>query len=777
MIIRFLFIAMSAVLIGLTACGGGSDSSHSGGSGELVVDQSVTGSIGRIGEVDWYHFRAVETNNILEIQLTGPMRSEVEFMVGVHEEDDSAQKRRLYSDHSPEESQLAANVRMNVYVEEPKDLYISVRDLLDDESTDGTYTLNVRYVGAPDGNQNFSSAVPISVNGDSAALQDNIAYIGDVDCYSFNVAQSGVYGVNVFFTPFSGGTDVDLTVKLYDADGALIENRVGLAGNATQIRSYLSGPDATYYVVVEDSGKDDFDTSSYYQIGVETVPVEEAFSDDSRDQALELTLDAGSQTFQSGGALDYTSSSDGVDHSGDMDWYRMNIGSSEGAAAGLKISFDDSGDDNQAVYRILLEDETGAVLLSHDFAGSSAAYQNQIKAGSGSHYLVVAAPDDAVFAQSAAYNFNVEVVDIDDPAEDNGGNDTESNAIALSPGVTEQGKIAYRGDVDWYRLSVDTTSPQVLELFLNSEASAVEYAVELRLGDEIIKRQFDTAGMDGDTRLKTSILVPETPEGSATYHIRVGDLQNDDGDVLPYDLTVGLNPVPGSVAAASAGGTTHYFSEIEEQHQSEDVAVDLEVEIFSGNQPHFSANTDYLDFRDPTSGAIQTPGENGVVVIEMPWIAGFIDYQGDRDIFGIDLGPLNPAAPDAQFYYDIEVRLMSASETDVEYTWKFYRDRNGNSIVMDDPTSPDGYFACDGDPNPEENYAFDIVTASSAEENFWVGHSWAEEGARIYFGMQDFNYLQLPTGGANPLPDDDWGYDAPYYFKIILTYHPGESNP
>jgi len=233
--------------------------------------------------------------------------------------------------------------------------------------------------------------------------------------------------------------------------------------------------------------------------------------------------------------------------------------------------------------------------------------------------------------------------------------------------------------------------------------------------------------------------------------------------------------VPQAVAGAPAGGDTRYFNEVEEQLGREDSTVDLELEIFSGNQPHFNADTQALNFRDPAGGAVRSTA-NGLTTIELPWIAGYIDYQGDRDLFRLDLGPLDPANPDAQFYYDIEVRLMSAAQTDVEYTWKFYRDRNGNNIVMDDPTSPDGYFACDGDPNPEDNSAIDIDT-TGGEQNFWVGHRWSEENPLFYFAVQDFNYIQLPTGGPNPLPDDDWGYDTPYYFKIVLTYHPGESNP
>jgi hypothetical protein len=59
---------------------------------------------------------------------------------------------------------------------------------------------------------------------------------------------------------------------------------------------------------------------------------------------------------------------------------------------------------------------------------------------------------------------------------------------------------------------------------------------------------------------------------------------------------------------------------------------------------------------------------------------GYIDYQGDQDWFQIPMQTLDPNNPDDQWYYDVEVRLVSSAATDVEYVWKYYRDRNGNKL-------------------------------------------------------------------------------------------------
>jgi hypothetical protein len=44
--------------------------------------------------------------------------------------------------------------------------------------------------------------------------------------------------------------------------------------------------------------------------------------------------------------------------------------------------------------------------------------------------------------------------------------------------------------------------------------------------------------------------------------------------------------------------------------------------------------------------------------------SGFVDYQGDRDFYRLDLKTLDPAIPDAQWYYDVEKRLATRAATE-----------------------------------------------------------------------------------------------------------------
>ncbi|MCP3869806.1 MAG: hypothetical protein GY703_17275, partial [Gammaproteobacteria bacterium] len=172
------------------------------------------------------------------------------------------------------------------------------------------------------------------------------------------------------------------------------------------------------------------------------------------------------------------------------------------------------------------------------------------------------------------------------------------------------------------------------------------------------------------------------------------------GSSVPYQITADITSIPDSVASISqipSGATLRYYSETDEEPNG---AVDVELEVFSSVQPTFKANTTWLDFRTIGTPGISTSTTPGftTTTITFPWIAGYIDYQGDRDLFQIDLGKLDPLGVETSWYYDVQVRMIVPTPgSSVEYVWKLYRDSNQNNIIMDNPTSPDGYKACAGD--------------------------------------------------------------------------------
>ncbi|MGA1868507.1 MAG: hypothetical protein ACMUJM_08155 [bacterium] len=752
---------------------------------ELALNRTVSGTISREGEVDWYHYQAVEANNILQINCSSnTMRPDVDLLVTVYEENTSGTRRRLYADHAPEDSQLPADIQINLYIDRPKDIYIMVRDLLDDDYSDNPYYLTIDFADSTDGNGNFTEATTITIDNPESCQTDCIGEIGDIDCYHFSVSTAGIYAVDIEFSPFAGGTDVALSVDLYDSEGVLLESIDGVQRINYTMRPYLTSGD--YYVLIDDYGRDDFDNASPYEICINSVTAEETNGNDTIASSSSMEYDSDTMTYSVSGSLDYLE---------DQDWYQIALDSIETTGFKvLNISFDDGEEDIDFTYQvniISVENSEETTILTHSFVGGSSAYQSQVKAGSGTHYLMIEASEGHTISQSAPYTVSIEVLDVVDSAEevqkiiDPGtnetvlGNNTIDTADQLQADVAITAKIGYRGDEDWYYIEIpDTSEPQVLEVFLdtNSQTSLVEYYISI-MRDNVLKKAFDTNGEDGPTELKMSLLVPATQSGNpVNYYFRVCDYQGDDGDGLtPYRIWANLRAIPASLPAdASITGSIAYYKE-DEEREDED-AVTIELAHNSLTQKEYKANTTLLYFNEPNYAAqgltTTTDATTGLTTISFPWIAGYIDFQGDQDWFQIDFSPLgidSNAPVNSDWYYDIRIDLhVGGSGSPVEYIWKLYRDWDQDNELVDYQGDSNGFMASAGDDDVDIE-AFDLTVPTGTDQEFWIGDAWA---GKFYISISDFNYINSEH------PDDDWDYDnAPYYFQLTLIYHPGESYP
>jgi hypothetical protein len=748
------------MLFMLVSCSGFNDSSSGGESavGELSLGRTLSGTISSTGEVDWYHFRAVEANNVLQIRCTSEtLRPDVDLLVTVFQEDGDGNKVRLYADHAPDGGISPADITLNVYIEQPKDIYISVRDLMDDDCSDSPYYLSIDFGSSAEGNENFTQATPLTVDSDSCPT-DSIGYVGDIDCYSFTVAE-GIYDLNVDFTPFPD-TRVQLSVDLYDSEGNLIESQSRSDALSYHLIHYLSAGE--YYVHIDDYGRDDFDNASSYEICVKSIDSAEGNENDSAANATVVHASGYDQDYPVSGSLDYSE---------DRDWYRISMPAAADGFRVLQLVFA-AGTNYQ--YQVNIADADQTTLMSHTYRGGGSEYQTQIKLEDGDCcYLMIRLLEGQVMSQSGPYSATVRVLNIVDNAEvDPNDNDTIDTADPLlptsDPGSATSGKIGYRGDVDWYTINISPhAQPQVLEVFLAAPISQVEYALSV-IGQELEKKIYNSDAESVPTKLQTGILIPANDE-AAVYSFKVGDFQDDDGDDASYTIRVDLKDIPASLPAVAdgtppAGSTVEYYSEV-----SETDATAITLEYNSVTRKEFGVNTGLLDFAN--ADIEEDVPESGLTRVSFPWIAGYMDYQGDQDWFQIDFDPLDDSD---EWYYEIRVDFY-APASDVEYVWKFYPDRNDNQILADRSSGYDGFIASAGDLNTDEQ-TVDVTTPAVGDDPFWVGHSWQ---GPAYFSISDFDYLRDPDGNENPQPDDDWGgYDeAPYYFKLTLVYHPGESHP
>lgn len=749
----------------LAACSqGGSDGGDSGGVHELALRQTASGSVATVGQVNWYHYRAVETNGVLQVRCSSDtLRPDVEYLVTVYELDPAGNRVRIAGDHVPDESLLPADLVMNVYVDQPKDLYIAVRDLLDDEASPNSYYLSVDFVGAADEDGNFANALPLAVDGDPADATGTIGHVGDVDCYTFQVETAAVYAVTLDFTPFAGGTDVALTAHLYDSEGDPVAETP--TGQRTQYRLLPYLEPGTYYLVVEDLGRDDFDPSSPYRASVQSQDAAEVRADDTPSAAVPTEFDAAEGVYAADGAIAYL---------GDEDWYLIPAGSAGADQFRvLEVSLEEGAEAGGLDLELTVVDEGGEVLLSHRYPGGSAVYRTQLLAGQGAHYVGVGAADGARPSAVAPYTLRVGVAAVDDPGELGAGNDTLDAAEPLASASTSDsgwttGKIAYRGDEDWYRIDTDTAVPRVLEVFLETDAAAPpDYALSV-IRDGVLKKVYDSRGEDGPTRLKASLFVPAgTPPAQVTYFFRVYDFQGDEGSVdIPYRIRCNVTEMPQTLPADANAPGAVYHLETDELG----ALTDVRLELTSLDHREYALDTGLLRFNgaDPAPGIIrETAG--GLTTITSPWIGGYVDYQGDQDWFEVDLGPLvqNGIPLDSQWYYELQVEFYTPGSA-VEPVWKLYRDENQNGVLVDRANDSSGFFASAGDGDPAVGAVQVTAPEPGTDETFWVGDAW--EG-KFYLSVSDFQFAEAAE------PDDDWGYDAPYYFRLRLVYHPGVSHP
>ncbi len=744
----------------ISACSSDSPSDQNNGTGELSLRTRMSGTIAREGEVDWYSFRAVETNTVLQVRCTSEtLRPDVDLLVSVYELDESGKKVLLYADHAPDGGIQPADLTLNIYIDRPKDIYISVRDLMDDDASDNPYYISVDFASMPEGNENFTQATPLALNSDECPT-DRIGHVGDVDCFTFDVT-AGVYDLSVLFTPFPD-TRVQLSADLYDDSGDLIGTQSSAAAQTYHMIHYLNG--GRYYLQIDDVGRDDFDNASTYQVCLRSVEGVEGNTDDSRAQAQIMDLPLYNQAYTVEGALDYSE---------DQDWRLLSIPDNAIGFRVLNLHFSGVAG---AAYQVDVVDRDGASLLSHVHQGGGNDYQTQIKLPDGDTYLSIRAADGRTLTASAAYTAILSVLDIDDPAEAApNDNDSVNTADPLfpttNPAAATQGKIGYRGDVDWYALTIPAhAQPQVLEVFVDAPLSQVAYTLSV-MGTQLEKKLYNPRPDEVPTQLHTSILIPES-DANAVYTFKVGDFQDDSGDNALYTIRADIRAIPTilpSIAAGAPpfGGAVTYCSEAAETD-----AHTVTLQYNSVTQKQFDVNTDALDF---SAATVQTDTPSaGLTTLTFPWIGGYVDYQGDQDWFLIDFKP--PADRfDTAWHYQIQVAFY-APATNVEYVWRFYPDRNDNRILADRSSDYDGFIASAGDGTliPQ---AFSLNTPAAGEDMFWVGDAW---NGPAYFSISDFNYLLNPDDRSeNPDPDDDWGGygTAPYYFRVTLIYHPGVSHP
>lgn len=748
---------------------------------ELSLKQQYQGSIDEVGDVDWSYYQVGDEDVILSLNLTNnTLRPDIELLMTVYEKDEDGELVRLYAEHALEDSQLATDLEINIAVEANTDIYIAIRDLMDDEATDNAYYLTIDLSSAELNIGTFDDAIELIIDDADTCVEEKIESIGDVDSYQFTVANAGIYNINTYFNESQGSSDVDLYIKLYNSEGSLVDSVQTEVDNIFPMIRYFEA--GVYYLLVQDYGANNADLSSFYTTCITSVETTEANANDNATSATVVEATDGVLTI-----------SGSLDHITDEDWYQVGVTSSDTADLQvLDLTFSTTDSSVLRSYLIEVVDADGVVLFSHEHNSISDDYHVQIEVDSTEYYIVITSDDDELFTESASYTTSVTVSDVDDDGEAGEGNDTIDTAIELvSSSTTEsgwtEGFIAYKGDDDWYSVTLDRSQHRILEVYLETDfATEVDYKVSV-IRDSVEASMSDDDGEDGATSIKTSLLIEPVDEDdlessdSITYYIKVSDDQSTSSDSeYGYRIRANVVDIPTELPENTEIGTTvHYYDESLEA--DDETAQEVTSQLTTTTYYSFMANTQLLDFdgEEPLGSFIKVQ-DGTTTTFTSPWFGGYIDYLGDEDWFQIDFEALYLAAiedaetgelvdqeQDSDWYYDIQVEFYTADPgSTVEYIWKLYKDGQQNYILNDYGTDDnDGYFASAGDQTTAVQ-GYSIVTPGD-DETFWLNQAWQ---GHFFFSVSDFDLI------ASELPDDDWGYDQPYYFRVTLTYHSGISS-
>jgi hypothetical protein len=802
---------------GLLACGGGSsdssDNGDSSGMRELQLDETVTETIAEVGEVDWYHFNAVEANRTLTVSCDGTQgHAIVDFTLTVYEQNAAGEMVPIFGQSWPENSAQAADIDIKVHIDQPRQLYFAVRDFKDDRASDGIpYRIRVGYGTPSIDNETFAQAVGLTV-GANQCQGDTIAQVDEVNCYRFQAAQEGVYHLAAQYA--NADVPVNLGLALYDADGQLIHE---FRGAAPPDRHYLLMVHLTpgnYYLVVEDQGRNHSSPYDYTVCVDLAADAAEVATNDTRSTAESRAL--GQDGYPLDGSLEYIQ---------DQDWYEIPVSAAVGTTSqNLRINLHTAlnpvpesmqRSTNPDGYLISVVDAQGRVLHAYEHpVTATLPYNVQIGANpaGGPHYVVVQPVVQQQMLVAMPYMLQVAVVEVNDAGENADGTEVVAPLTAPSDSVT--GKIFKLGDLDTYTMALDAAAaPKIVEVFFDAAApSEVDYTVHVNIGGHqhtlrdingteagAANAALGIAAIAAGAHMKSSFYVPAGAASEA--RLTVCDDQNNDGSDVDYTLRVNVRDVYagaiGSVPGASASPV--YFSEAGEQTAAADTneVTMVEANIYNTQPTTFMANTALLRV-----GALDAQNQ-----WRSPWIAGFVDYDGDRDLFELNFDAITRAAnAPAAWYFDIQIQLYAANSP-VEYSWVLFRDREPvNNVLLertfwDDDSQGgavyeyqynndgEGIVAGWADMEPRLQIINQLVPANG--ELFWVGNRWSS--SKFYLSLQDFNRamvdyttttvneqtIRVPNP-ANQVPDNDWGSlpdVAPYYFQVTVTLHSGVSDP
>ncbi len=678
-------LVILATAFGCQGCGTGSmiSSGHTAdnepqgdtdadGARPLSAGSTQQGFIEYVGDSDWYRLEIPENVDTVRFELSNQaLQSDVDLSLTVYGDDGVT---IIGGRYDPNGGDGLTQVTLELTISELPHCFAVIRDHQgDDADPVNPYFLRTTLSsGAGDGNNSPESATPVACG---EVVQDAMQALSDVDWFRVDMAP-GADILSYTLSMLPGSPDLILT--LYESSGTTaiytLSDSDGNDGPTILGRNVLLAQSGYYYFSVRDSLDDDADANLLYDLSVQCVP-------DPDPNEPNGNFDTPAQNRNNATPLQVGNPVTGyISYQEDEDWYRVSM--PQDGLLNLSIQTSAGGMPIDLLCTLLASDGQA---VENEFVVEAGIdptdFSVRIALSSGTHFLRVR--DDGDDGADLANSYTVTAVfePDPDPNEPNGNFETEqqnrNNATQLLLGTPDMGYVGSNADQDWFQVFVAT--PGVYHFALdNAAATEVDLSMSIYRPDLnglnmiLTRSEEDRDGSDGPTDIQAQLYLYDID----TYYIVVQDLYNNDTDLdVPYQIEVNSVPLaPGS------------------------------------NEP----NEDRSEYVPIVSG--QT-------------VQGWIDFEGDREWYGIDI----------QGEMDVRVEIWNDTPSPVEFIWFMYE--------------PDStrVFASAGDSTESDDNLIHIVMGD--DEEFWVG----EENSGLYmFKVSDFNR-------------NDWDTAVPYNFRVALT--------
>jgi Ca2+-binding RTX toxin-like protein len=613
----------------LTA-GSGDIAGGTGTSGRVFVGGSVSGTIGRSGDEDWYRVTLLEGRQY-RFELSG-FDSDLGTLADPY--------LRLLNRSGGEidfDDDSGPGLESNLVFTAPRtDTYYLSAEGYAGYST-GTFRLSVSDAGTDvAGGIGTSRTVPL---GDAVAGRINAA--GDQDWYRVTLTAGHQYAFDLQGEPSDQGTLDDPLLRLLDSTGAALgfDDDSGQGFDASIL---FNAPETgTYYL-----------SAQGYSSSVGTFALGAFDLDDPRDVLAEAGTGS---SLPMQGAVTGT-----INPSGDEDWFQVEL------VAGRQYRFDLQGSDS----------DDGSLVDPYlrllDRFGARVAFDDDSGAGLNSRFTYTAGYTGTYFLSAEAFGDSRGTFLLGATDLSAGTGDVRSNSLTasmLAVGGSIRGTIAANGDEDWYRV------------FLRG---GHEYHFDLRGGDSeqgtladpylrLLNNSGAEVDFDDDSGVGRDSSLVYTPAQNAYYFLAASDyallnngtfvLSASDGppDVLASTGTNGTLVVGGSVASTLdvrgdedwyrvllLAGHEYQF-DLQGLDSLQGTLADPYLRLLNGN----GAELPFPDGYDDDSGAgrdsslTYSASRSGYYYVSAQAYEGTIPYPGETGSFVlnvIDLGASDVAA-------------------------------------------------------------------------------------------------------------------------------------